>query len=428
MLKLSLYLFLLLIVFTLLRIERKIFKLYLNPFTLFSVPYLAIITYQMLVIKIYNLEDVSYLYLFYVLVYLVSFFIVGFFTIKLLNEVFSKRNRNLISNSNYQTNITRTRKKNNLKIIEVISLISALYLIIFFVYKMSSLSNIGAIVQEDFQNVYASSGFNFELRLLCIMGAIYFFGVANKDKKRFFFLGLLCLVPNLLTFVKGIIFINIIGGILANLIINQKRLKLRTVALLTFGGIFAFFLVYMIEMGIWDINRLYQRETYEFIFTKLSIYLVAGVQSFNVNVSGYSDLFKNTQNPVLAPLTNFISKFGLINRVDVVNNIWTNIGFIENYGNVEVNTNTYIGTLLLYCGPLGGLLVNSIIATVIYYFYWCAIRTKRTLHIVRYSLMVSGLVLAWFEYYYMHPFWVYFIAIFFVVDLLSRIKFRRISQ
>jgi len=420
MLEIMILIVLIIVVFALVIIEKNQYKTYFAPFTLFSVPYLVIILYQLIVINIYGWENISSTYLFYILIYLIVFYIIGTITTQFI-KFLNKKQKYSLKTSTYAYHAVTKDNYQRVKILEIISIISSIYLILFFMLKSRELPNIGMIVQEQFQKRY-SSGLNFYLRLVCMIGTIYFWGLINKSNKKFILLGLLCFIPNFLTFVKGIAFINVIGSVIANLILNNRKIKFNVLIKVVLVGILIFFSVYMIEIGIWNPNKLLERKTYEYIYAKLNVYLVSGVQSFNINVSNPKKLFQSLSNPVYAPVINLIAKFGLFERIETINNVWTTIGYIPKYGTVTVNTNTYIGTLSLYCGFFIGLLVNSIISAVIYYFFWKAISTKSITYIVRYSLMVSGLVLAWFEYYYMHTFWFYLILIFLIIDVISRFK------
>ncbi|WP_061808973.1 O-antigen polymerase [Rossellomorea vietnamensis] len=400
-------------------VEKRKYKTFLSPFILFSVPYLVLILYQVIVTNIYNWEPVSVVFLIYIFLYLVTFYFVGTFSIHFFEAFYKKYS--IKTQIKYDNSLQSTRTKN--KVIEIISIVVAAYLIIFFIFQMRGLPNTGMVVQEEFQSTY-SSGFNFYLRLICMIGSVYFWGLANKNNKRFLLLGFLCFIPNLLTFVKGITFILILGGILANLFIYNKKVKPKNILSIVGSAIAVFFLIYLIEIGVWDTEKLFVKETYENIFGKLNVYLISGVQSFNVNVIG-NHSFQGIPNPVYAPVLNIFSKLGIVDRVDSINNIWVNVGYIPNYGNVNVNTNTFIGTLVLYCGPIIGLFINSLVSIIIYYLFYRTIKTRKTIQIVRYALIVTGLALSWFEYFYMHTFWFYLIGFFLIFELINKLRITR---
>lgn len=415
-----LYLFLIFTVLILVVTEKTSYKTYFSPFPLLSIPYVGIITYQIIVTNIYKWKPISPIYLTYVLLFLVGFYMTGNVFVYFLHFLTKRYNKtNLVAlsdNISYNTSFIMGDYR-RIKVLELLSIVSAIYLILDFAMNMRILPRIGMIVQDEFQSMY-QSGINFYLRLICMVGAVYFWGLTNQNNKKFFLAGFLCFIPNFFTFVKGIAFIIILGGILANYILNKKRLKFKLLVRVLIIGIVIFFLVYMVEIGIWDINKLLTKDTYEFIYAKLNVYLSSGVQSFNINISNENTVFQDVPNPVYAPIVNAFHKFAIAERIDTINKIWVNIGYIPHYGNVYVNTNTYIGTLVLYCGLIEGMLVNSLIALFIYYFFWRAIKTNSTLHVIRYSLMVTGVVLGWFDYYYMQTFWIYLIILFGLINLI----------
>lgn len=417
MLTIILFLLLVLVAFILVRIEKTRFKTYLSPFILFSIPYLSMVFYQFFIIQLYNWENIGFLFVFSILLYFVTFFVSG----HVLYYFFSAQNRT----HNLKLNNVRNEVQEKIysdKLIELIFIVSAIYLLLRFFILTQGLSNYGAIVQEPFQQKYSSDG-GFFFRLITMFGGAYFWGLATKKNKRAFFYGLLCFATNLLTFVKGIAFITIISGIIANIIINKRKVKLKTLFHIIIFGISLFFIVYLIEIGIWEPNKLLEKDTYEFIFGKLNVYLISGVQSFNINVTNNHEIFLNSNNIVFAPIVNLIAKFGVVERIDVINDLITYLGNIPSYGQVYVNTNTYIGTLVLYTGLFAGVLPNVIISIFSYYLFYKTISEKSILNISIYAIFSSGLVLSWFEYYYMHTFWFY--LIFFYVMLKSVLKVRQ---
>lgn len=401
-------------------LEKRKYKTFLSPFILFSVPYLVLILYQVIVTNIYNWEPVSVGFLIYIFLYLVTFYFVGTFSIHFFEAFYKKYS--IKTQIKYGNSLQYTRTK--YKVIEIISIVVAAYLIIFFIFQLRGLPNTGMVVQEEFQSTY-SSGLNFYLRLICMIGTIYFWGLTNKSNQRFLLLGFLCFIPNFLTFVKGIAFILIIGGIIANLLINNRKIQIKTVLSVFIFGILIFFSVNLIEIGIWNPDKLLKQETYEFIYGKLNTNLISGIQSFNVNISGNHEVFQDVPNPVYAPIVNLFAKIGITERIETINNIWVNLGYIPNYGAAFVNTNTHIGTLVLYCGPIVGLFINSLISLFNYFLFYRAIRNGKTIKVVCYSLFVSGLVLSWFDYYYMQTFWIYLIGLFIIFQLISKIRITR---
>lgn len=397
------------------KFETNRFMTPYTPFALFSVPYLIVVFYQVIITNIYDWKKITPLFLIIILVYFVNFFLVGNLFLLIRNR---KYKNNKLKKQNYE-NFIFTRYK----AVELLSIISAIILINYFLIEMIGLHDFRAIVQEPFQVNY-SSGFRFYLKLLSMIGTVYFWGLVDKTNKKEFLYGLLCFIPNFITFVKGISFILIIGSVISNAILHNRKFKLKLIIQIGSIGVILFFIVYMIELGIWDHDKLLLKETYKFIYGKLNAYIVSGVQSFNVNINSDLEMYRNIPNVVLSPLINLIAKTGLIERIDNVSSAGTLIGYIPYYGPVSVNTNTYIGTIALYNGIFIGLLINSMISILIYYFFYSAIRQKNILAISRYGFFSSGITLAWFEYYYLHPFWFYAILIYFMLNAINKYRIK----
>lgn len=412
MINILLYIFIVIFVILAITLEKKIYNNYLTPFTLLSVPYCSVVLYQMLCIKIYDFKKITPMFLIIIFIFLFTTWFSGI----LYNSILIQRNINV--NRTYNIN---SEKNYRIKFIELISIISSTYLLLFFIFNMKNLGNIGQIVQEQFQTEY-TSGINFYLRLISMIGAIYFFGISNFNNKKFVILGIYSSLPIILTFVKGMIFIICLGSVIANTLVYKRKIKVKSIIYTIMSGIIIFFLVYMIETGIWNPEKLFKGETYEYIFANLNVYLTSGVQSFNVNLQQSSNIFNQVSNPVYAPIINIISKIGIAERIDSINNIWSNLGYIRNYGNVLVNTNTYIGTLVLYCGIFKGLLIHLFISIIMYHLFYKMRYKDNIIYIVRYSLFITGFILGWFEYYYMHTFWIYLIIILYMFKVISKIK------
>jgi hypothetical protein len=408
-------------------VERNMHKTYFSPISLFAIPYITIVLYQVIITNIYDWDRISPIYLIVILFYIADFFLIGN-----LFLIFIKNNRivKIKSGSDLKRpSLISNEKKmnqslpNRYKAIEAVSIMSALLLLIYYIVNLRQLPDIGMIVQEDFQQSY-SSGLNYYLRLISMIGTVYFWGLTSKNNKKLFYLGLLCFLPNFLTFVKGISFIMIIGGILTNILIYERKIKFKLITQIFISGVALFFLIYMIEIGIWNPEKLLISETYEFIFGKLNSYLISGVQSFNINITNNIDSFANLPNIVLAPISNVLAKLGIGERVETINDVWVVLGNIPSYGVSRVNTNTFIGTIALYNGIFKGLLVNSIISIVIYYFFFQANNKKNIIDISQYALFSAGIVLSWFDYYYMQTFWFYLIIIYVVFKIICKYKIR----
>ena len=304
---------------------------------------------------------------------------------------------------------------------DILCVFAIMYSILRFITLSGGFSNIYYVVQEEFQNRY-SSGLNFYVRLFMMIATAYYLGCSKISKKNIF-LGLFCLIPNMLTFVKGIVFIPCLASILLRLKKGDIKISLKAGITIVFVGIIVFFGVYLAEMGVYNPEILLKMETYKFIGAKLIDYLIAGVQSFSQNISAdnvYS--FRQLDNVTLAPFINFMAKFGVGKSIDTVNTIWQTFGFSSIRDvNVTSNVNTYIGTLYLYNGMIVGNILNFLWVFITSFMDELFSKREDILTALS-ALFCAAFSLGWFEYYFVHTFWVYLIAIAFFVSVILKIR------
>lgn len=402
----------------LVRIEYRSARVYYTPFILLACPYAAIFFVQWYSIRIYDLSSYNPFFFLYMLIHL---FLVWLIDMLYFCKV-RKKSYNvapLQSESGELKKIVRQNVK-AAKIIEVLGLIASAYMIFSFVKSAKTLSMIGKIVQEDFQLEY-SGGLGFYARLICMVASVYFFSFVDKKRKRYLLYGTICLIPNILTFVKGSVFICIVAGILGNTIVHNRRLNLKTIGMVGIAGVLVFFGVYLVEICIWEPEKFFQRETYEYIFAKLNFYLISGVQGFNERLVRGSDFLNGNQNPIFAPIVNLIAKTGLINRIDTISNEWTVIGDITNYGIAKTNTYSFVGVLVLYLGGLLSIIWELFIAIVEITLFSLMVRHKKIEYFILYVLFASVYILGWFNYYLMLTFWVYLIIMMALLALFTNV-------
>lgn len=285
-------------------------------------------------------------------------------------------------------------------------------------FKMVNSIELGILLQDDFQDEFGeSAGGNFYIRLLTLIMAVYFLGI-NKSKIGYM-IGLLCFVPHIVVNTKGILFIPVIASLLTRIILGRITSFKKTFLILGILGVFIFFSSYLLENLIYkesvDFDRLI------FLCEKLISYMLSGVQEFFVNIRDGIEHNVNKVNITLAPIENLFAKFGIGESVSNVNTeFYRSIGKLPHYGAVYSNVNGYIGTLYLFNGLIGGLLYHVFLIIIAFLIKIKTYACKRPFWIILYSLFLSGFFLGWFEFYFMHTFWVYFIVLTFIIDYFSR--------
>lgn len=371
----------------------------LSPFVILAVPLAVVMIVQMYSVALYDLDEINLLYcVFNALHLLLIWFICFIFEGSVSDRHPKCRAMRIVD---YDEMLPMMRALGVcVSVIQIVSFFS----------HAGAVSVIGNVVQEDFQNEYAG-GVNFYLRLVSMICAAYFLSGLNKNRISNLALGAICLVPVFLTFVKGVVIISLVAGLIGNIIVNERAISAKAIILVAVLGVSVFFGVYLVEICIWNIDKLFKPETYEYIFAKMNFYLISGPQSFNIRVSSPQEMAEFARlsdgNIVLAPLMNILNWFGFDSRIDTTSNVFTLIGNIPNYGVASGNVYTYIGELVLQCGLFGSMVAEAILCSIVCFFYTRFQVTGKTTSLLAYLLLGTFFFLSWFDSYFTQTFWVY---------------------
>ncbi len=363
-----------------------------SPFCLLSVPYAFASVCMFILSEVYGFEKMKLRFSLIVLFYLVLTLAFEF----LLKKVFTKR----------ISFIDDVHEQDTGRWLDIVSLLIPSVCLIWFVVLAAGLPTFGMIVQEEFQGRYA--GDMYFLRLMCIILGAYQASRCRSFKDKRLLCCLLLILPNFLTFVKGIVIISIISDVVAFAIANKIKLSWKPVVIVGCFGMAVFYGIYLIEHCVWDIKAIIYPETHKLIFFKIISYLSSGLESFNINID-HTYRYATVENVVIAPYANCLAQLGLTERTETVTSVHTIIGSIEGFGDIRVNTHSYFGALYLYCGLFLGIaphFINYFMA----YFLYSRIKHERLIFTVAYAVFTSGFVLSWFDYYYLHTFWGYMLV------------------
>lgn len=292
-------------------------------------------------------------------------------------------------------------------------------------YRVVSNIDLGLLLQDDGQDEFgASAGGGFYARVFLMIMSTYYLGY-GKDWKSIG-LGLLCFFPSLVVNTKGVIFIPIVAAFIVRYL-NGAIKKLKVVLVpLGFIGIFIFFASYMWEYFTLGEDSLTDIYKWQYIGEKLLYYLTAGVQGFSVNLESEKALmyFSKADNVTIAPFSNFLSKFGLMDNVEPLT-LWNiTIGKLPIFGQCNSNVNTYIGTIYLYNSFLGAIILHVFWVIVTTIIRITAIKYRQPFTVCLFALFATGYVLGWFEFYFMQTFWVYMIVMVVILNVINSLKLK----
>jgi hypothetical protein len=291
------------------------------------------------------------------------------------------------------------------KLLKFLSAVAVILCIYYFISISMGLP-LHYIVTENVQNQYASK--SFLLRLFLMITSTYYLGISKFSRTNVIW-GCLLLIPNILTFVKGIIMIPVLASIIIRIKNQEIKISPNVVIKICLTGVVVFYGVYLAEEAVYDINKIFDVNTYDVISAKFLHYFIGGVQSFCQNIIGGYDQFTHADNVTLTPFINLLAKFGITKSINSVNSIRQNIVY-NNGLYSDTNINGYVGMLYLFDGFFVGNILNAF--WVFFTSFMSTISLKKNdLVTAMSSLFLCAFALGWFDFYFVQTFWLYLIII-----------------
>lgn len=393
-----LYFILLIFVFLFVIIsERKIFMNYLAPATIMSVSLLFSVLIYFIINTVNGFQINNDIMIYFIL----------FVSIQFVSDIYvcpsvGKIRFNHVIVYDYTIN----------KIVLEIGVVSTCALIFRFISLFKQITNVLQITYSPFQSAYGG-GIYFFFRLINIIVIAYFIGTTEKFDIKTFLWIMFFYFPLIIGMVKGIVLIPAVSGFVLHLFLFETKIDYKKILKLFLIGIVAFLGIYMIEDGLNNPEQLFTIEFYIKKIEKFFLYICSGCNGFSKNLEKDIHIPDN-ENPTFAPFRNMFSKFGIVTRVDNVPNILVYVGdYKYNFG-VTTNTNTYCGFLIIYNGVFKGLLIGvfwGIMNSILYSF---ALKEDLWLKLA-YSIWSFTLIMACFDYWYLHSYWFYILVIIYIM-------------
>lgn len=380
-------------------------------------PVLIVTGVQVILCIIMNLRKPPFEYW---IVYMVFFFVA--FLFDLMGENFA--NRVSLGSIKLKKNVaTIDTHRYYRKRLSFLAVIGVIYAIMHLVIIMSHYPSFYQLVQSEVQEQY-SSGLNYYVRLFLMLCTVYYWGCAKFTKNNII-MGLICFVPNMLTFVKSILLLSILGALVIRLYKGEIKLSLRTCIITLSLGVIVFFGINLIEVGIYDTEVLKNVETYKSIGAKMGGYFISGVQSFGQNLLDGVHSFRKVDNVTIAPFVSLLSKFGIGTSFRAITTIDQVFWYSSQLGKTFAsNVNGYVGTLYLFSGVLFGNILNALWVFIASFMKTLFTDTMDMMTALA-GLFCSAFLLGWFDYYFSQTFWIYLIMIAAIANYFLKLNFSR---
>jgi len=224
--------------------------------------------------------------------------------------------------------------------------------------------------------------------------------------------------------VKGTLLAPLLGGMVFRVARGALKISLKRIVAGVGSTFVLFNLVYILGLSAADPKLLDDSETYLYLSRHYLFYLWSGVLAFSEALRRHVGFVGGPWYTIFAPFLNIYHVLlgsGHIVEAGSLHELGMETDLAAMHG---VNTYTMFGTLYLYLGFVGTLLLIMLIAAAFYgLLLACSLRANPWL-LTLYCIQVSWLILGFFEYYFWH---LTFLEVAFYCVLLAALHGRYVS-
>lgn len=200
--------------------------------------------------------------------------------------------------------------------------------------------------------------------------------------------------------VKGWLIVPILGGLIYRIASRKSKISFYFVMLIFVFGLVAFFVFYLIEFGVKNMEILFDSRIYLELLQHFGAYLFGGILSLG-DIMQKGTLYNIIENPkvLLAPLYNL---WAVLTSGDLISPIQSYFSIISLDGIKISNVHTFFGAILINSGCFGSVGFVIFLGVLSYFFFILANVSSNCWFMVMWSFIAAMLSLGWFEYYFWH--------------------------
>lgn len=247
----------------------------------------------------------------------------------------------------------------------------------------------GGMGSEEFE-AFLGTGITAHIAILLRFISVFSFVSISfsKEKRKRFFLHLFVIISALLFCMayttKSALLITFLSGVLARLMIRNKKIKIKWILPAIILAFLVFFVSYSIVFGY--------AAPIDFILNHILFYFTSSIAGLSYYVQ-HDMSVGISMDMLFMPIINLFNK--LLNQPvnEVVSQLWTPVGTGQ-----SSNVKTFFGTIYIYGGVWGGIL------TILIWSFFChslliLSRKKNIFFFLVYTIFLASLLFGWFDLY-----------------------------
>ena len=375
--------FLLVEVYFLVRLEKRLWNSYYTPVTILAVPYVLVVLLTVLLP-----ESLGFVSLYYPSL---LFWIVGLVLLEVPSILMSAFYRKTGGNLDMQVSTPHR---------QWLLTIVALLLVAVFMVRLRGMVSAQQVMfgSDEFGDEFAKYGLFGHLLVFLIGCMIVFFSFIKR--KHWLIPVATILSIALLLFVnqvKSWVIIPLLAGLLLCMMMGKVRMNMRLLATISIVGIGIFAASYLVMFII--VNQTdYSSDMGRFIGVHVIHYLTSGVLGLSEDMRlGIVE----TQDPeiIIAPFVNIVHVLTGEQPIDVVN---PNYFYINKYTSSVDNVRTFFGELYVFSGPYISIMYIFLFGIFVYSVRIASLCTQSVYIISIDAWFCALLFMGWFDFYFYH--------------------------
>lgn len=392
-------------IFFLSLIEKILYKKYITPFTLLSIPYLIIVLLTVILgpkLGFKSLYPPSILYwIFGLPVFWIPGVMIRYFFLK--NEIHLQVNSLNINASNYLENSKRW-----LLFLAWLGLFISMGGLLVSVNKFG-IVNLG---EEKFTAFYGG-GLSGHALVFNIIPFIFFIGTVKRTDKFILITMLIIFITFFLCQVKTWVMIPMISGLLLRYYLGNITFSLKNIIYIIITFIIIFFTIYFLSI---DAN-------FEILKKFFFEYLFAGTLGLSEHLRNHI-IIKYDPFFLINPIRSIFNFITGNEMQGVVQKVYVNILAGDHIS--STNVRTFFGTIFLNSSLIGGTFYIIALSLFIHFLFGIFLHSRNIWIVLMTTFFLGGLALGWFDMWFNHLNY-YEISVYVLIMMgISQIQFPRI--
>lgn len=367
------------------RIESKIYNVWLTPFACLSLPFIALVV---LILAVSDLLGYNEVISDIILVWIVGLiiFTIGSYSASVICS------RALCYADDVEDVIISEKKAE--KAVRYLSIMLLALNFIGFYKALNASGGIMFIASDTFQDNYGY-GWIAHVRSISVPLLVYQIGTLRRNQFVNIIIVVLFMLLILAYQVKGWMLLPVMSGLIYRILIRRMVVTVANITTFIIFSVVVFCSAYFIGYLVKNSSAVFVENNYVTLLKSFAFYCFAGVLGFSAAMSEGGNLCVDHTNLLVSPFYNMYSVLTFKKTVSYVTQYFHFVG-----NDYKSNVHTFFGTIYLFSSNTFAIFFTLMLSMLVYVMYIYSYRKSNCWLYIVTSFFMAGLSLGWFEYYF----------------------------